>query len=76
MLEKPSFLQIASTRPVVLNALKVSLVVGSILAAINHGGAIVEFNLALETYIKIILNYVVPYCVSSYSAVKAIQSKL
>ncbi|MBL4673804.1 MAG: nitrate/nitrite transporter NrtS [Arenicella sp.] len=68
-----SFLQLALSRGVVINAIKVSLVVGSILAAINHGSAIVRFDVTLQTCFKIFLSYVVPYCVASYSAVSALQ---
>ena len=68
-----SFLQLTFSRGVVINAIKVSLVVGSILAAINHGSAIVAFDITHQTYIKIFLSFVVPYCVASYSAVRALQ---
>mgnify|MGYP001151465225 CR=1 FL=1 len=74
MAVKSSFFQLMITRAVVRNSLKVSLVVGSILATINHGSAIANLDLSLETGVKIIFNYIVPYCVSSYSAVKTIQS--
>jgi hypothetical protein len=57
------------SRPVVGNAIKVSLFVGTCLNAINQGAAIwhgtgVEWS-------KVVLNYVVPYLVASYSAAKA-----
>ncbi len=63
-------LQCAGTRPVITNALKLALVVGSCLNAINQGpqlwqGEGVEWS-------KIALNYVVPYLVASYSAAKAL----
>lgn len=63
-------LQCALTRPVIINALKVALVVGSCLNAINQGpqlwlGEGVEWN-------KVALNYVVPYLVASYSAARAL----
>ena len=69
-----TFLKIAFTRGVVINALKITFVVGSMLAVINHGSAIINLNLPLETVTKILLSYLVPYCVSTYSAVKAIQN--
>lgn len=63
-------LQCALTRPVIINALKAALVVGSCLNAINQGpqlwqGEGVEWN-------KVALNYVVPYLVASYSAASAL----
>ena len=54
-------------------ALKMSLIVGSILALINHGDAIFEGTLTLGNVVQIILTYLVPYSVSTYSSVKAIQ---
>lgn len=63
-------LQRALTRPVLINAIKVSLVVGTCLNAINQGpqlwqGEGVEWN-------KVALNYLVPYLVASYSAARAL----
>ncbi|MDD2719795.1 MAG: nitrate/nitrite transporter NrtS [Gallionella sp.] len=62
------FFQIAWSRHIVINALKVSVVVGSVLNLVNqgenllHGGTI--------SWLHLLLNYLVPYCVSSYSAAK------
>lgn len=63
-------LHCALTGPVIINALKVALVVGSCLNAINQGpqlwqGEGVEWN-------NVALNYVVPYLVASYSAARAL----
>lgn len=63
-------LQCALTQPVIFNALKVALVVGCCLNAINQGpqlwqGEGIEWN-------KVALNYLVPYLVASYSAAKAL----
>ena len=63
-------LQCALTKPVIINALKVALVVGSCLNAINQGpqlwqGEGIEWN-------KVALNYAVPYLVASYSAARAL----
>ena len=71
--EVPDFLALALTRGVVLSALKIALVVGSILALINHGGAIVELNLTRGSVLQIVLTYMVPYSVSTYSSVRALQ---
>jgi hypothetical protein len=68
-----SFLQLAFSRNVVITSIKVSLLVGSLLAVINHGSAILAFSISAHTCTKIFLSYVVPYCVASYSAVKALQ---
>lgn len=58
----------AASRPVIVNAIKVALVVGACLNAINQGpqlwaGDGIEWN-------KIALNFAVPYLVATYSAAK------
>ena len=62
----------ALAKPVITTALKVSLVVGTCLNAINQGAAI--WHGAGAEWDKVALNYVVPYLVASYSAAKARQS--
>jgi len=65
----PSLLVHMLSRPVVTNAIKVSLFVGTCLNAINQGAAI--WHGAGVAWDKVLLNYVVPYLVASYSAAKA-----
>lgn len=48
--------------------LKVSLVVGMLLGIINQGGRVVD-GLPLS-WVHVGMNYVVPYCVASYSAAR------
>jgi len=67
------FIKVALLKDVVFMALKMSLIVGSILALINHGDAVLEGTLTHENLYKIALTFLVPYCVSTYSSVKAIQ---
>ena len=50
-----------------LRALAVALVVGTILNLINQGGAILAGGPV--DWPKFLLNYLVPYCVSTYGAV-------
>ncbi len=69
----PGFLSLACTSGVVISALKIALVVGSILALINHGGNILELNLSRGSLLQIVLTYMVPYSVSTYSSVRALQ---
>lgn len=57
------------SRPVVANAAKVSLGVGTCLNAINQGSAIWHGN-GVE-WGKLLLNYAVPYLVASYSTANA-----
>lgn len=58
----------ACKRPIVIAAIKVALVVGTILNLINQGGRLME-GLSLSWF-HVGLNYLVPYCVSSYSAAR------
>lgn len=65
----PSLLATMISKPVIANAGRVSLVVGTCLNAINQGpdiwdGRPIEWG-------KLLLNYAVPYLVASYSAAKA-----
>jgi hypothetical protein len=68
------FILIALSREVVITSLKVSLVVGTLLALINHSTAIFHLSLTIGKIYQIALTYLVPYCVSTYSSVKAIQN--
>ncbi len=52
-------------------ALRVALVVGTILFAINQLDAVLRGELTLVIAAKIALTYLVPYCVSTYSALEA-----
>lgn len=52
----------------VLAALKVSLVVGTLLNAINQGGRLLDG--LPPSWFYVALNYLVPYCVSTYSAAR------
>lgn len=68
-----TFFALAFSRKVVLSAVKMSLLVGTLLAFINHSEAFMTLNLSMDKVLKVLLTYLVPYCVSTYSAVKAIQ---
>jgi hypothetical protein len=61
-----------ATDPVTMKrSIKVALLVGTILAAINHGDAILAGDLDLTRLLKICLTYVVPFAVSTYASVSA-----
>lgn len=51
------------------SALKVSLVVGTILNAINQGDSLIHGDPV--SWFHVACNYIVPYCVASYSAAKS-----
>lgn len=63
---------IVFSKDVVTRAIKVSLLVGTVLALINHFSAIMALSLTIETVLQITLTYFVPYAVSSYSSYQAI----
>lgn len=63
-----ALLMTACQRPIVLAALKVALVVGTILNLINQGGRVLEGM--PPSWFHVVLNFLVPYCVSSYSAAR------
>jgi len=62
------FFKTAFKRPIVLNACRIALFVGTALNLINQGKAI--FILHQMDWGHGLMNYVVPYCVATYSAVK------
>jgi hypothetical protein len=59
---------IASHRQIALPALKVALVVGTLLNLVNQGGNLID-GMPLNTY-QMLMNFIVPFCVSSYSAAR------
>ncbi|MDN2662535.1 nitrate/nitrite transporter NrtS [Psychromonas sp. 14N.309.X.WAT.B.A12] len=75
MKTSPRFFELACSSKIIIAALKVSLIVGTLLAVINHGSAIMQMDFDSQRLFQIILTYFVPYCVSTYSAVKAIQQR-
>lgn len=62
------FLHTALSRGIAGNALRISLVVGTVLNLVNQGEAI--FAWSGISWPHVMLNYLVPYCVASYSAAK------
>ena len=73
---KAGFLTLALSRTVVLQALKVAAVVGSLLALINHGDKLLSMTLSDGDWLKLLLTYLVPYGVSTYSAVGALRASV
>lgn len=61
-------LQTACQRPIVLAALRLALVVGTILNLLNQGGQVLDGRPL--SWFHVALNYVVPYCVATYSAAR------
>ncbi|MFZ3017927.1 MAG: nitrate/nitrite transporter NrtS [Gallionella sp.] len=61
-------LRTAGRRRIAISALKVALVVGTLLNLVNQGGNQLD-GLPLNT-VQMLLNFLVPFCVSSYSAAR------
>ena len=57
--------------PVCGRAIKVALIVGTILMVINQGDVLLGGNLTALVACKIVLTYTVPFSVSTYSALAA-----
>ena len=72
----PSLFELCTRRAVVRRAAKIALVVGTILAIINHGDRLINMTADAQTFAKIALTYLVPYSVSTFSAVLTIRERL
>lgn len=62
------FLALAFSQPILANSTRIALVVGTLLNAINQGERLVSGGDILWT--SLLLNYLIPFCVASYSAVR------
>lgn len=67
------WLALAVRRDVAARSLRVALVVGTLLVAINHGDRLLAGTLAKADLRKIALTYLVPYGVSTWAAVGALR---
>lgn len=65
----PLIISIASTKQLIIRALKIAFVVGIILNLINQGDKIIAFDFANISYFKFFLTFTVPFCVSMYTAI-------
>jgi len=61
-------IRVACSSRIVMNSLRIALVVGTVLNLINQGAAVVAGSGI--SWFQVILNYLVPYCVASYSAAR------
>lgn len=60
---KPYFYALRN-REMMPTAIRVALVVGTILFMINHGSALAEGKMSRSRWFSALLTYIVPYCVS------------
>ena len=68
------FVRLAARSDVVARAARTALLVGAILIAINHGDALLSGDVGPVEAGKMALTVLVPYCVSTYASVRALQS--
>lgn len=71
--ESQTWWQLALKPDVIKRSTKTALIVGTILAFINHGDALLAFNMPIERTIKMALTYLVPYLVSTSASIGAIR---
>lgn len=62
------FITFAASKKVLIRALKMALIVGTILALINHYDGIVSGNLSPRRLFQIAITYLVPFSVSTISS--------
>jgi len=65
------WLKLALRRDIVSRSLRVGLVVGTLLAVINHGDRLLSADIDMTMLWKIILSYLVPYSVSTWASVQS-----
>ena len=65
--------EIVTRTDVILRALKMASVVGVVLAIINHGDHILLGTMTVTNWIKVLITFCVPFCVSTISSVLAIR---
>lgn len=63
-----SMLRLARSRTIVRNAITVSLVVGTVLNLVNQSGPVLRGEHV--AWWNVLMNYIVPCCVSTSSAVR------
>ena len=66
-----TFLTVAIQRTTVLRAIKIALIVGLILVAVNEGSALLHGDMDMTGLASAAMNFIVPYCVSTVSTVLA-----
>ncbi|MDX8392870.1 MAG: nitrate/nitrite transporter NrtS [Mariprofundaceae bacterium] len=67
-------IKIAMRSEVMRTASKFALIVGPILALINHGDALFSGNMQMLDWLKVGLTMIVPYTVSTLSSISAYRS--
>lgn len=76
MTQDMSLWHIATEKSVIKRAALVALIVGIVLALINHGDRLVGGTMDSMAWFKCLLTFLVPYSVSTYSSVMAVRDRL
>jgi len=63
--------KLAVRKDILSRGIKVGVVVGTLLTAINYGDVLLAGEFLPMMYGKILLTYCVPFCVSTYASVEA-----
>lgn len=69
--KRPHFLHYWFRRETVRRALTVAGIVGPILTVINQYDVLLRLEFSLRFWMKVLLTFLVPYCVSSFSSARA-----
>jgi hypothetical protein len=69
------WLILATRRTVVRRAVVIALFVGTVLALINHGDSMLAGAMSGLNWGQVLVTYLVPYMVSTYSSVGAIRTQ-
>ena len=64
-------LAVVRYRPHLLKTIRVALIVGTIIFAINQLDVVLRHKATLATYLKCAVTYLVPFCVSNYGILVA-----
>lgn len=64
------FIAYCLERPTLLFSIKMALIVGTLLAVINHGQAIVTGHFTSDRLLPLLLTYCVPFSVAMYSQIQ------
>ena len=67
--------RIAFRKDFFLRAFKVALIIGIVLAIINHGDHVYLGTMTITNWTKILITFCVPLCVSTVSSVLAIKKE-
>lgn len=76
MPEPLPFWRIATEKSVVKRATRIGLIVGNVIALINHGDRMIQGTMDGLAWFKCVLTFLVPYSVSTYSSVMAVRDRM